>query len=264
MTTKAKYNGRQMVRQMKSDEEIWRSRVSGYFMRTKKPILAAIEKYEPIEVIYKLNELIPLEPLYELYLTLYGQLGYKYYKAIGNSLNKSTSYDFTTKETIDPNDPWWQSIEAYINSEVATRITGVVGVTRQVTEKAIRQAVSEAIEQGLSIEKTKKLIEKSVNAKWIAMRRNRSRVIARTEVLTASNHASYQGAINTGLNVRKAWLHYLDKRTRPDHAEMDSTNYIGLNEYFNVGGYQMLHPGATGAPAKEVVNCRCVCIWSTD
>lgn len=265
ITNKAKISGRRLQRERVADENIWRSRVSGYFMRAKKPVLESLRSDNYLTTLYNLNTLIPNEPLKELYKTLYTQLSYKYYLAVSNALQKNNVYNFDLK--AQPPEEWQIMVNNYIETEIATRITGVTNVTRQVTEKAIQDAIQQAIEQGLGVEKTKKLIEQAVDKKWIAMRKNRARVIARTEAGTAMNWASYQGAINvqqlTGLTVKKAWLSYKDNRTRTDHYEMNSNEFIEFNDFFNVGGYLMLRPNQEGAPASEVVSCRCVLIWQT-
>lgn len=265
---KARLSGRRLQRQRVADENIWRSRVSGYFMRAKKPVLAAIRSDDYLDVIYKLDKLIPVEPLFDLYTTLYTQLTYKYYLAVTNGLQKNNVYDFSYK--AEPPEEWQRLVNSYIQTELAKQITGVNGVTRKVTEKAIRDAIQEAIENGYGVEKTKKLIEKAVDKKWIAMRRNRARVIARTEAGNAMNWASFEGAQNieqlTGLTVKKAWLSYKDNRTRTDHYEMNSQEFIGLNDLFLVGTDRMMRPNDSsyGASAANIVSCRCVCIWQTE
>jgi len=257
MITKAKFSGRQYNQQMKSDEEIWRSKMSGYFSRTKKKILKANDRYDPTELIYQLPELIPVEPIYDIYDKLYKQLGYKYYRTTRKELLRAENKAFENKGE------WEQAIQIYIDTEVATRITGVVDVSREVTEKAIRAAVQEALENGYGIEKTKRLINKTVDAKWLAMRRNRARTIARTETITSLNHASYEGALSTGLEVTKAWLPYRDSRTREDHAAMDSNDYIPIDADFIVGGQLMQHPGDPRGSASNVINCRCGLVYKT-
>jgi len=257
ITTKAKFSGRQYNQQMKSDEEIWRAKMAGYFSRTKKKILQANEKYDPTELIFQIPQLIPVEPVYNIYDRLYKQLGYKYYRTTRKELLRAENKAFENKGE------WEQAIQIYIDTEVATRITGVTEVSRTITEKAIREAVQEGLENGYGIEKTKRLIAQSVDAKWLAMRRNRARVIARTETITSLNHASYQGALSTGLEVQKAWLSYKDSRTREDHYEMNSNDYIPLDADFNVGGQLMLHPGDPRGSAAQVINCRCGLVYKT-
>jgi hypothetical protein len=55
----------------------------------------------------------------------------------------------------------------------------------------------------------------------------------------------------------KRWLATEDQRTRPDHREADGQT-VPFGGMFVVGGYLMSHPHDPTAPAKEVVNCRCV------
>jgi len=65
-------------------------------------------------------------------------------------------------------------------------------------------------------------------------------------------------------NLQKEWVAVLDSRTRPTHVAADG-QVVGINENFVVGGYQMRFPtdSSLGAPAGEIVNCRCKSIIVT-
>lgn len=87
---------------------------------------------------------------------------------------------------------------------------------------------------------------------------NRSEVIARTEVISASNLGSRVGAIGTGLDLEQTWLATRGPRTRDTHADADGQT-VALDEPFAVGDSQMMFPGdaSLGASAGETINCRC-------
>lgn len=99
-----------------------------------------------------------------------------------------------------------------------------------------------------------------------ALTENRSRLIARTETVNASNRASFFSAAKTGLKMKKEWLSARDNRVRPDHAAITGS-IVDMEDYFNVGGSEMLLPGAKQqknglpTPAKEICNCRCVILY---
>lgn len=86
---------------------------------------------------------------------------------------------------------------------------------------------------------------------------HKSRTIARTEIGNAASYAQDIGARATGLLLNKQWIAVTDDATRSDHS-MVSGDQIGMEDYFSVGGFQMLHPNDSSAPAGEVINCRCV------
>lgn len=88
--------------------------------------------------------------------------------------------------------------------------------------------------------------------------RSRAEAIARTESISAYNRGDIAGARALGPfgPVEKVWSSARDARTRPSHAEA-SGQTVPLDQPFTVGGVQMDSPGAAGAPASEVVNCRC-------
>ncbi len=94
------------------------------------------------------------------------------------------------------------------------------------------------------------------------MTKKRARLIARTETISAANSAAVinakETASKTGLVLNKIWIAARDKRTRMDHREVDGS-IVGVDQFFNVGGYAMSQPGdrTQGAPASEICNCRC-------
>jgi hypothetical protein len=85
----------------------------------------------------------------------------------------------------------------------------------------------------------------------------RSQTIARTEVTKIMNTASDLWANLQKKELKKKWMVILDGKERKSHHDMDGYPAIGIKEKFLVGGYPMMYPGDSSAPANEIVNCRC-------
>jgi hypothetical protein len=96
--------------------------------------------------------------------------------------------------------------------------------------------------------------------------RYRGESIARTEALQSLNRAENEaylqavdlGAVNRA-SARRVWDSAGDSRVRWSHSKMEAQE-VGLDEPFrSPKGALMMHPGDTslGAPADEVVMCRC-------
>lgn len=84
--------------------------------------------------------------------------------------------------------------------------------------------------------------------------------IAKNESGLVNNDFEYQRAKRLGKKL-KTWHTMGDNRVRETHWPMDGVT-IGIDEFFDVGGYDMLYPmdGEHGAPPEEIINCRC---WVT-
>lgn len=95
----------------------------------------------------------------------------------------------------------------------------------------------------------------------------RAEAIARTETLGAYNGGDWDGykALAEFGPTHKMWLATADARTRPSHVEVNGT-VVEMDEPFQVGGVSMMRPHDPGAPAAEVVNCRCTTLayWPGD
>lgn len=87
----------------------------------------------------------------------------------------------------------------------------------------------------------------------------RARMIARTEVVSATNGAAHSGAgaiVSAGMPLDKVWLAAIDNRTRASHLDADGQR-VAHDQDFVVGGALMAYPGDPAGPSDEVVNCRC-------
>lgn len=100
----------------------------------------------------------------------------------------------------------------------------------------------------------------------------RARRIARTELITLTNEARLEAALQTGIVKTKVWISELLPTTRqedagPNHAEMHGV-VIPIDEKFLVksrsGTDQMSGPGDLDASPENVVNCLCVLEYPPD
>ncbi len=85
-----------------------------------------------------------------------------------------------------------------------------------------------------------------------------SKTIARTEMGSVTCYVTHQAMHNAKID-KKAWLASKDElgydsNVRPTHRHADEEGPIDINQAFNNG---LMYPMESGAPAKEVVNCRC-------
>lgn len=92
-------------------------------------------------------------------------------------------------------------------------------------------------------------------------------LVARTQVLDASNAGSYATAQASGLELKKGWLDTPDARTRPTHRAAGALygsdeGMIPLADQFMVGGYSCDRPHDPTLPASERYSCRCSLIYS--
>lgn len=102
----------------------------------------------------------------------------------------------------------------------------------------------------------------------------RGEIIGRTETLKALNAARHEAFVqslaktNYGPHqVIKTWQSAGDGRVRHTHAGLNGQKVMGLETSFaSPGGAMMQYPGDTsfGAPASEVIGCRCICSYRID
>jgi hypothetical protein len=139
-----------------------------------------------------------------------------------------------------------------IREFLAERQDGVWSHVMSTTHAALEAAISDGINAGLGMKDIRRRVEEALDG-----RAADSMMIARTET-TASLNAGQQALRDAEKIDQKIWLATIDARTRPTHAAADS-QVVENRAPFVVGGYKMQHPGdgSLGAPASEIVACRC-------
>ena len=180
----------------------------------------------------------------QIYKDVIRHFGAKTYQDIQSRV-KSTgatekkSFDFTT--------------DAILNYITATSAEKVVLIS-ETTKTDIKNIIIDSVAQGASILTMTESLDKLYLDKIIP---NRSRTIARTEVVSASNYGSLAGAEQTTPKLRKVWIPTFDDSTRDSHRSMANHPPINLNEYFDVAGSRGRYPADFSLPASEAINCRC-------
>ncbi|QWY83163.1 head morphogenesis protein [Rhizobium phage RHph_X2_24] len=136
--------------------------------------------------------------------------------------------------------------------------------TRALRDKRFDRIVQRAINEGKPLPRD--TVEKLVTAYKNRALRYRGETIGRTEAMQSLNRSEWEAhrqAVDLGAlrmqDVQREWDSAGDSRVRWSHKKMDGQR-VGLDEPFvSPSGARMMFPGDTslGAPADEVVMCRC-------
>jgi hypothetical protein len=127
------------------------------------------------------------------------------------------------------------------------------------SQKIIRNIVLGGLNEGLGTLDIARNIQQSVSVIF----NNRAKLIARTEMVIATNNAAMQSSATSDFMYEKKWIPASDDRTRQDHLDMLDQDWIPFDENFIVGGYDMAQPGdgTQGAGADQICNCRCKVVF---
>lgn len=138
--------------------------------------------------------------------------------------------------------------------------------TRQRRDKRFDSIVQRSIDTGVPLDAD--TITRLTTRYSDSLLQLRGETIARTEALQSLNQAqneAFRQSVDAGLiqadNVERIWDSAgNDGRTRHSHLLMDGQS-VRLDEPFTTpDGAKMMFPGdsSLGAPASEIINCRCV------
>lgn len=165
-------------------------------------------------------------------------------------------------------------ISSFVVNELKTdfgiNVTGEQPFVRNVVARQVshiedwtldfRNLVTRTIEQGHRDLKSVDEVADDLLQAGVRTQRQ-ANAIARTEMIAASNAASYKGASAfAGPSDMKEWVATPDSRTRPDHKDADGQRVL-FDEPFIVGGERGDHPGDRSFSAGNLVNCRCTFKW---
>lgn len=140
-------------------------------------------------------------------------------------------------------------ISKFVAEQSSTKITGDVSDT---TREAIRATLDEGVRAGEDVDDLALRVEDVFDA----ADQTRAVMIARTEVVGASNWATREAQRVSGVVDERGWVATRDARTRESHAAMDGkTTTIDKPFRFVAGenaGADVDYPGGSGIAAEDI------------
>jgi len=229
-----------------------------YERRYEKQIFTALKKQmQPyLDAIKQADgninrfDLITPAPLADTLLSLYVVAGTAYAEAMYNAIQPPTK---ATKEVLRAG--WRDFMRLFAVRNLPQTLIQI----NETSQRIIRNIVLAGLNEGLGALQIATNIQESISLIF----RNRAKLIARTEMVIATNNAAMQSAATSDFMYEKKWIPATDTRTRPDHAEMRAKPWIPFNQNFIVGGNDMGQPGdgSQGAGADQICNCRCKVVF---
>lgn len=139
----------------------------------------------------------------------------------------------------------------------------IEALSRRLRDRRFDRTLIRIDEQGGAL--TERQIDRMVGRYHDRYVKYRSEVIARTEALRAVNEANNEAfaqAVENGElqrnEIERKWDSSLDDRVRDSHSDMHGQT-VGIGEPFISGlGNALMYPGDPGAPAEDIIQCRCV------
>lgn len=220
-----------------------------------RPVLDRINEVNDFEIFAtEIEGLIKEEPIEKVLKKCWIQVGVYFAQYQVNEL-KGLGVVFEVKS--EEEDLWVRQMTAWAEAEAGINIVSITGASKKQALKFIRQTMKEASLEGWGIEKIQREMRRNLVNKWGEMAIYRSRMIAQTEIIGASNRASFMGAKSAGIELVKSWL-LGSQDPRDTHIEAARFNVrIPKDKPFIVAGYECEHPGDMSLPAEEVINCHC-------
>lgn len=213
-----------------------------------KPVLEYISRQSnslnPDDVADQVQSTDIEKVLTELYSTVSLEFAKDSYKSLFPE--KSHMVTVSHKSIDDLVTIWLDKFREYVFRDGAEKVKNITTTTKTIIKRIIQKSGNE----GLSIPDTSKLLL----SEWRSLSKSRSVVIARTEIISASNYGSLTGAQSTGLEIDKIWIWTRDSRTRERHRNVDQR--VDINANFNVGGESLPYPGGGSIPSNNI-QCRC-------
>ena len=165
-------------------------------------------------------------------------------------------------------DTQWQSIVSatelkaareFVLRAIRERTNLLANYVGQTTATEIQAAIRAGVLGNLSLDEISRLVSKAVygdeRMDW------RTRLIAKTEAAGAFSQGSWDQARESDLFVTKEWVTFQDNRVRDSHLDCMAQGPIAIDQVFSNG---LMYPFQPGAPADEVINCRCVLAYSDE
>lgn len=141
---------------------------------------------------------------------------------------------------------------------IRQRVTKLAGAVTETSLTRVRDVITAARDEGVGMNEITRRIREDAFGGTIT--KTRATTIARTETVGALNEGEHLAALESGVMQSKRWLSQRDGKVRPDHKADDAAGWIPIADTYPNSGLD--YPHQPGAPAEQVINCRCSQLFS--
>lgn len=261
---------RQLDREQSHYEAKWLPRIQEAIEKQIEPVYEALEKYGPRYVLNNIDTLVLPDPLQPVLKALWVDVGVKAANSEYGHLKRSYRNDIKSIRLPVINikafgfNKFWSGLMANLFDLFAGfKISNITRTERDRIARILLESESESQQYEDWF-----LLSRRIRTDNIPL--VRARLITRTESGFAASAGGEIGARQSGLIMAKKWISIRDKRSRTkprdqtDHYSMYGTT-VGMEEKFlvpNKRGFDLMsRPHDPDAPAAQVCNCRCKCVY---
>ena len=243
-------NTKRLIQSRNRFELIYRRKFASALNQQALPVIEALKSQPPESVINQIPILIQSDKIRETLdqcLTDVGRgFSFEYRRYL---IQKS-------RKNIDIDEGWDDYFRLFILPILKRKTAEAVTSITTTTMNMLKDYIGRGINEGLGIDKIAEYVRDAMED----ISAYRSRMIAQTEVISASNQASFEGANSSGIQYRKFWSNSGLEGIRESHIFAQEWSYqrdgLEPEEYFDMGnGNMMLHPGDPDGDPSEVINC---------
>lgn len=233
-------------------ERVFIARIKKAMIKTMQPLFEAVEQgtlksTSQAETLIK-NTFIERELRW-----VYVDFGYQMLRWFQKNYNPKDVKSFD----------WQNRLSEWFDVNGAEKVKVIYATTIDKTRELIAKALPLA-NSGASVDEVQTLIKKDIEASGGVISEGRARTIARTEVVGASENATYQSMRAENLNVEKQWLTG-GANIRETHMAQEDLGWVPMDYEYRLAANRgftdlMMHPHDNGS-AENVVNCKCTLIY---
>lgn len=212
-------------------------------------VINAARMYSPQQLKEHLPQLVSEQPIQQAFEKMYVQsadIAMMWRKELMTPKKDGVEDMYRTHFTAN--------LKTFTKHKTADRVTSITDTTRE----RIADAIDSAMNDGSSVQTMADRIMENIALDYKDMTEARARLIAQTEMITASNEATLEAGRSTGLETRKIWSTSGLPNVRESHlqAEADSIDRGGLEDG-EMFSNDLEYPGDPRGSAEDVCNCRC-------